>query len=138
MNAFAETFMDEAMQSWLGYSVEDIIKSWGYPNDERTILDKHLIYWIDSKNEYVPQQVHSTVRPSGYNNNSVVNTYTTGGYNIENSCIKIIEIDKKKKIINYQVQGNNCPNFYFTGKQFVNPNNDKWLKKKESKKSKNK
>ena len=110
----AEEFMVRALNSWLGYNIEDVISVWGYPTDEKHIVGKNLIYW--SNNEYYVLANQGSF------------------YGGESYCNKIFEIDKNGKIISWQYKGNSCPNFYFTGKDLVNPKNDEWKIKKHNKK----
>ena len=111
---YAEEFMARALNSWVGYNIDDVIAVWGYPKSEKQIAGRNLIYWTNS-------QYHV----SG-------NQYYVSGE--ESFCNKILEIDKKNKVISWQYEGNSCPNFYFTGKNLVNPNNDEWQIKKQIKK----
>lgn len=109
----AGDFMSKALNSWIGYSIDDVIVVWGYPKSEKQIAGHNLIYWTNS-------QYH--VSGNQY--------YVSGG---ESFCNKIFEVDKKKKIISWQYEGNSCPNFYFTGQNLVNPQNDEWQINKQIK-----
>ncbi len=129
---YAEEFMSEAMDSWVGYSIDDVIRSLGYPDDEKNIANKHLYYWYNSSSTYVPPNTTSIVTPSLYTTR--VSSVTSGGYTVNKYCNKIFEVDKDNRVVSWQYKGNSCPNFYFTGKSLVNPNNDKWEKIKQSKK----
>lgn len=136
--AFAEEFMKKALNSWIGYSIDDVITSWGYPSEEKSIANKHLFYWYTNSTIYVPPSTTSTSTPNFYNNSTVTTTTISGGYTMNSSCDKILEVNKENKIIAWQYNGNSCPSFYFTGKKLVNPKNDQWLMKKELKRTKNK
>ncbi len=129
--AFAEAFMKKALNSWIGYSINDVINSWGYPNEEKNIANKHLFYWYTNSTIYVPPSTTSTLTPNLYN--STITTTTSGGYTVNSSCNKIIEVNKENKVVAWQYNGNSCPSFYFTGKKLVNPQNDEWLIKKKLK-----
>lgn len=110
----AKEFMARALNSWVGYTLDDVIAVWGFPKEEKKIAGRNLVYWTYSES-YL----------SGNGN------YIIGGYAY---CNRILEIDKNKKIISWQYEGNVCPNYYFTGKGFVNPKNDEWQIKKQAKK----
>ena len=112
----ANDFMSKALNSWMGYSINDLINAWGYPSEEKKIAGRHLVYWTN--NQY---QITST---------------QYGIYGGETYCNKIFEIDKNNKIISWQYKGNSCPHFYFTGKELVNPLNDEWKTKKQLQKTK--
>lgn len=109
--SFAEEFMAKALNSWIGYSIDNVIASWGYPSGEKQIAGRHLLYWTNNQYQFSANQY--------------------GVYGGTVYCNKIFEIDKKKKVISWQYEGNACPNFYFTGRSLVNPQNDEWLKKKQ-------
>lgn len=113
LNVNAEEFMVKALNSWKGYSIDDVIASWGYPNNEKQIAGRNLVYWTNG-------QYHI----SG-------NQYYISGE--ESYCTKILEIDKNKKVISWQYEGNSCPNFYFTGSSLINPQNNEWEKQKQLK-----
>lgn len=112
--AYSGEFMNKALNSWLGYSIDDVIAVWGYPKSEKQIAGRNLIYWTNNQYQVSGNQY-----------------YVSGG---ETFCNKIFEVDKKNKIISWQYEGNSCPNFYFTGKDLVNPQNDEWKINKQVKK----
>ena len=97
------------MDSWIGENLETVIDHWGYPTQEKTIAGKKLYYWINSS----------------YNVSG--NQYVV--YGCESNCNRILEVDKNNIVIKWQWEGNSCPATYFTGKKFVNPNNNPWRKK---------
>lgn len=117
-------FMEKALNSWIGYNINDIINSWGFPTEEKTIANRHIYIWNKAWSQYIPQRVNSTVTPGYYNAN--VYSYTTGGYNINWYCNKTIEVDDKNNVISWSWEGNACPKNYSNGKNIVNPANDIW------------
>lgn len=118
----AEEFMERALNTWVGYTVNDVIAVWGYPKEEKVIAGRRLFYWTNS---------HYSVSGNQY-----------GVYGGEYYCNKILEVNKKNKITSWQYEGNSCPSFYFTGSSLVNPKNDVWqiekLQKKQLKQQKKK
>ena len=100
--------MKRIMDSWIGVNLETVIEHWGYPTQEKIIAGKKLYYWINRSYEV-----------SG-------NQYVV--YGGESSCNRILEVDKNNNVIKWQWEGNSCPATYFTGKKFVNPNNNPWRK----------
>lgn len=111
----AARFMDNAMDSWIGYSIDDVIQYWGYPDTEKKIAGRKLFYWNHS--------------------NYTISEDVNGIYSRKIFCNRILEVDKKNIIISWQYEGNSCPLFYFAGKKLVNPQNNIWKKKKEMKRS---
>lgn len=100
--------MKRIMDSWIGENLETVIEHWGYPTDEKTIAGKKLYYWTISSYSVTGNQ-----------------SYVYGG---EATCSRILEVDKNNNVIKWQWSGNSCPITYFTGKKFVNPNNNPWRK----------
>lgn len=130
--ASAKSFMEQALNSWVGYSINNLIDSWGYPSDERTIGNRHLYYFNSSRNQYVPQSSNTYGNVWGNTYNATTTTY--GGYTQTLVCNKTIEVDDDNIIISWQWQGNACPGTYLTGKRLVNPKNNEWERKKNAKK----
>lgn len=138
--AGVKSFMEKSLNSWVDYSLDDVINSWGYPTGEREIAGKHLYYWNNSKTSYVPQTSNTYGNANAYANsygnsaygNGTYNSTTTtyGGYNVTYYCNRTLEVNSDNKITNWQWEGNNCPATYFTGKKWVNPKNDEWAREK--------
>ena len=105
----SKSTMKKVMDSWIGENLETVIDHWGYPTQEKTIAGKKLYYWINSSYEVLGNQY--------------------GVYGGDSTCNRILEVDKNNRVIKWQWEGNNCPATYFTGKKFVNPNNNPWRKK---------
>ena len=114
-SANAEKFMDKALNTWIGYTLEDAINVWGYPTKEKIIAEKHLIYW--------------TYREESIRHYSYYSSYGEKLY-----CSRVFEINNNKQIIGAKHEGNNCPINYVTGKKLVNPQNDPWKIEKQNKK----
>ena len=45
VNALPNELMDTIMDSWVGYSIDDVIEQWGYPYKENEIAGRKLFYW---------------------------------------------------------------------------------------------
>lgn len=111
--------MDRVMSSWMGESTDNVIKAWGYPDEEKKIAGKTLYFYY----KYA--------------------TSPYGSSKIE-YCTRIIEADKNSKVIDAKWQSTpnanapalGCPSTYLCVKRWnwVNPNNDPWKKEKELKK----
>lgn len=140
---FADTksFMEKCLNSWVGYSMDEVMSSWGYPTGEREIAGKHLYFWNVQKVGYVPQtsntygHTNATANYYGYGSaygNGTYNSTTTtyGGYSVTYYCNRTLEVDADNKVVSWQWEGNFCPSTYFAGKKWVNPQNDEWAKEK--------
>jgi hypothetical protein len=121
-------FMKKALDSWLGYNINNMINHWGFPTEEKKIANRHIYVWNRSYTQYVPQQTNSTVNSYIYNAN--ITSKTTGGYYITYSCNTTIEVDSQNNIISWFCDDNGCPQNYYFGKQYVNPANDEWQREK--------
>lgn len=120
-------FMNAVMESWVGYSLDDVIRQWGYPTDEKNIAGKRLVYWSNSRSVFIPQTSNSTVNL--YGNNAYINSTSYGGGYQNYYCNRILEIDKNNKVAGWQWDGNNCP-FGYSGKykSWVNSKNNSYEK----------
>lgn len=117
-------FMERALNSWVGYNINDMINYWGFPTEEKTIANRHIYIWNRTRTQYIPQRTNSTVTPNVYN--TQVSSYTTGGYYVTYTCNKTIEVDANNTITSWSWEGNACPGGYRNGKKLVNPANDEW------------
>ncbi len=127
-----EFFMDKCIKSWIGYPLDSVIESWGYPKQEKDIAGRKLYVWetYDTSMDY--RGGTSIIKTDKKGNETI---FTMGGQPEIEYCIKTLEVDKDNNIIKGQWEGNACPNFYIVGKKLVNPLNDEWAKKKGSKNS---
>lgn len=125
--ASSNDFMDRAISSWYGYSLDSFIKLWGYPDRQSILAGHNLYYWDIAKN----------IRTN-------YNSYTNSSNSYESYCSVIVEVDSENMIKNGQYKGNDCPfSYLLNADQYVNPNNDPWKiekqlrqAKKQSKKNK--
>ena len=112
--------MKDIMDSWVGESINSVIKCWGYPTNEKTMAGKTLYYWDWSYNVKNPS--YTNAQASTYGNTTNINAYTYGGGTCNVSCNRILEVDDSGKVASWQWSGNNCPysqvNLY---KKWMNP-----------------
>ena len=102
-NAGTKEVMEKILNSWIGYSLDDVISQWGYPNEEKIIARKKLYYWYDNQSYYMPTYTTTTV------NGNIANSTTSGGSISGFYCTRILEVDENFIIKNGNYQGNNCP-----------------------------
>ena len=112
----AETTMSRVMNSWQGEDIDIVFKYWGYPSDEKNIAGHKLLYWYQNQSPIYMQ----------------TSAYT--GTVTQSYCTRILEINGQNKVSSWQYEGNSCPNFYFTSRSWVNPNNAPWQNEKIQKK----
>lgn len=112
--------MTEVMQSWDGYTLDEIMNHWGFPSEEKTIAGKKLCIWRNANTEYI----HSTYTDTY----SKVNLY----------CERIIEVDDSYNVKRLLWEGNNCPanHYAIAYSAWVNPEKSYFKLKKEEKERK--
>ncbi|WP_457650648.1 hypothetical protein [Profundibacter sp.] len=81
--------MDQAMQSWQGANINQVIEKWGYPHDEKTVAGLKQYSWTD---EFTPI--------SDYINGKPQHTFT---------CTRTLVVSASGKIVEGRSSGNNCP-----------------------------
>lgn len=109
--AYSKCFMEKALESWQGYSIEKVIKCWGYPDEEKVVAGRHLFL---------------------YKKTSAYTYYNEFLDRAETSYMYItFEVDENNIITNWQYKSNAAPLSYLLGKKYVNPENDQWKQKKQ-------
>ena len=123
------SFMDKCVKSWIGYSLDSVTKSWGFPEYEKNIAGKKLYVWetYDYDSEIIEG---SGMTISSKDSRGNETSFTMGGKVKVEYCKKIVEVDSNNIVTDAHWEGNDCPRFYVVGKKFVNPANDEWAKKK--------
>ena len=106
-NAYAaeiKSVMDKTMDSWLGVSIDTVIKYWGEPSSEAKTSESHFYYW--------------TTR-------DYTGSYS-GAFQPYLYCERTLLVDNKGIVKNWQHHGSNCPDKYDSAKKWINPYNDPW------------
>ena len=124
-----ELFMDKCIKSWIGYPLDSVIKSWGYPDYEKNIAGKKLYIWetYDYSTDIIPDSGMSITSTDKKGNET---PFSLGEQTRIEYCKKILETNDNGIIINGQWSGNSCPMFYIGSKKLVNPENNEWETKK--------
>ena len=112
-----ETYMDKCIKSWIGYPLDDLMKQWGYPDDEMNVAGKKLYVWIDY--DYDTNIETGGVSISKTDKKGRETVFSFGGEPVVNYCKKTIEADENNIIINGSWKGNSCPLIY-GGKKWIN------------------
>lgn len=103
--------MDGIMRSWVGASSDEAIAQWGYPDGERSVAGRRLLFWTRDVQLYTPPTANTYGNVSVYGNTGYYNqttTYSGGGVSNWN-CTRILEINQKNIIVGTDWKGNNCP-----------------------------
>lgn len=115
-----ETYMDKCVKSWIGYSLDDLIKQWGYPDEEKSIAGKKLYIWVDY--DYDTETNSGGIAISKTDKKGRETVFSMGGEAVVDYCKKTIEADENNIIINGSWKGNNCPLLY-GARKLMNPQN---------------
>jgi hypothetical protein len=103
--------MDGIMDSWRGANIDDVVKQWGYPHEERSFNGRKLFVWNRSVQMMMPINTSTvgTLNKIGGTSLLQSNTVTYGGGLTNWSCVRIIEVDLQNNVVGGQWEGNNCP-----------------------------
>src|SRR3990167_7178355 len=96
------------LDSWVGHNINELVSSCGYPDRTFIAPNGNVVYvWARSASVYIPQTTTTSFSQSGFGNYTA-NSQSYGGYTGQSWCDTFFEINKKKKIINWQWKGNSC------------------------------
>ena len=95
------------MSSWEGAHIDDVVKQWDYPHEERDFQGKKLYVWHHNKSAYVPQTTYTTGSVYGNTMNATSTSY--GGYTMQGSCRRVLEVNDAGNVVNWDWEYNNCP-----------------------------
>lgn len=92
--------MNRVITSWKGATIDDAIKAWGYPSEEKVIAGHKLYLW----------QEDNGVEISG---GFWPGAKKWGGQSAEHKyCNRILEVDSNGTIIGGQWNGTDCPKLF--------------------------
>ncbi len=114
---------DEVMQSWAGKNIDEVIKVWGIPDDEKHIAGKKYFYWEsrDTLTEAGSLDNYGSIyNYGGANLNYNQTTFVNPSITREMICKKYFEVDKNNIVISWNVKGNGCSRYEHIN--LVNPN----------------
>ena len=103
--------MDRIMSSWKGASLDEVMRQWGYPHEERVIAGKRLYIWNRQTTTALPA-IASSTGTSTLVGNTVFHSGTTtvaGGGTSGWNCTRILEVNAQNRVVGWQWDGNNCP-----------------------------
>ena len=104
---------EEAMLSWMGSSIDELIASWGPPDSSMQFPGGKTIYsWTDQRSYTTPTTTKTTVTGSVYQSGQTRHTSTksttTGGQTYNYSCEMSFTVNQTGKIIDGYWEGNSC------------------------------
>lgn len=89
------SFMEKTLNSWVNYSIDDVIKQWGVPTAEKIIRNQKMYIWAEP---------------------SVCLNYNSGY-----CCIRTLYVDDRDIVKSWTYEGNNCPFAGSKRHKWVNP-----------------
>lgn len=89
-----------AVSSWVGHDVNELVQSWGYPQQTLTAPNGNTVY-VYSSVDYGQNGVYTTPELG-------VGTWAMGGQRTEWYCNTFFEVGANKKVVNWRWDGNNC------------------------------
>jgi hypothetical protein len=108
ISACATTAKYEAiLNTWVGHDVNELVNSWGYPQNSFKAPNGNTVYVYGSSGSYtMPTQTNTTHNVIG--NTVYSNSTTTGGQTLNFWCRTYFEVDDSNKIVTWRWEGNRC------------------------------
>jgi len=98
---------EKVLQSWVGSSELDLVRSWGPPQQTYEASDRKFLIYSSSNDMYLPGS-GPTYQTTVVGNTAYTNSYGgTPAMNIQLSCTTTFEITADV-ITSWQWRGNNC------------------------------
>lgn len=95
------------LDTWMGHDVNELVNSWGYPQNSFKAPNGNTVYVYGSSGSYtMPTQTNTTYNVVG--NTVYGNSYTTGGQTLNFWCRTFFEVNDQNIIVNWRWEGNNC------------------------------
>ncbi|MCB2182459.1 MAG: hypothetical protein KQH63_10565 [Desulfobulbaceae bacterium] len=100
-------------QSWMGHNINELIRSWGYPQRKDSMPNGNTLYTYDKRSV---EQTPVVTSPGVTTYNKAYGTVykyqspgiTTGGDIVTYYCITSFEVDGNGKIVFWRFEGNSC------------------------------
>jgi hypothetical protein len=96
---------DNTMQSFIGKDINDLIRTWGAPQQVYEMPNGNKLYTF-SRGQAVQQPVVTIPGQPGYNRSAP--SYTIGGGTATWYCILNFETNPNNEVIHGTYEGNNC------------------------------
>jgi len=98
--------MDKGLARYNGQNIHSLIRTIGYPNDQREIAGRKLYIWDTNRNVTIqmPTTSSSTVTGPGGFYTGTSTTYVP--QNLNYNCRITVEVNSSETIVNYEWYGN--------------------------------
>lgn len=99
---------ESQLQRWVGSNISVVMDAWGYPSGSFEAPSGNLVYVWDRQSSYDASPAISTGIYGGrYGYGSAIG-FGFGGTQHLLRCQTYFEVDKKKTILSWRTQGNDC------------------------------
>jgi hypothetical protein len=99
--------VNNKINAWNGLNIEELIKYWGLPSNQRQIGEKYYAEWLNKSSE--PGNLAVSVGTGTYGRNSAIgiglSLFDLGG--TDDSCSRLVTYDSSNIVIEISWQGTN-------------------------------
>lgn len=101
----------EVMRSWVGKHIDDVILAWGYPDEERFVAGRKLIYWKSERvvKDYAYEDSYITINTKDPKKERIhKRTIANPAAAYVATCRKGFEVDQNGRILGWDIKGDDC------------------------------
>lgn len=127
--------MTKILDGWQGEHIDEVVKQWGYPNEERNFRGKLLYVWNNTSSTIIPGFATATTSGGARIQASpatrsvtVAGSQTTvgtgfGGGVITEQCTRVLQVDERGIVIEGTFSGEGCCAVAIAGRcaSWINP-----------------
>ncbi len=99
---------ESQLQRWVGANISVVMDAWGYPSGSFEAPSGNLVYVWDRQDAYEVEPAISTGIYGGSGRYGSAIGFGFGSQTHMMRCQTYFEVDKKKTILSWRTQGNNC------------------------------
>ena len=101
---------EEVLASWLGSDIQELVDSWGYPENSFDAPNGNKVYvYKERRSIYLPGETTVTNQVVGDSVYSTANT--SAGISINRHCSTYFEINTSGEIVKWSYKGNECVSY---------------------------
>ncbi len=101
----------DKVNSWMGYNIESLTNSWGYPHKSFTAPNGNKVYVYEYRSEVtIPNQYISSGMSTNIGNSTLYDSTTTqlGGQTFKSWCNTYFEVNDSNIIVRWRIEGDSC------------------------------
>lgn len=99
---------ESQLQQWVGANISAVMDAWGYPSGSFEAPDGNLVYVWDRQEAYEYDPGFTTGIYGGHGRYGSAFGFGIGTQTRLLRCQTYFEVDKKKTILSWRTQGNDC------------------------------